>query len=214
MSGRERSHRDPECGFTLVETLVSVLIFALIAVLSYDGLELLIKARSTAERDYLRSDRSDLALALITQDLLHLRARVVRDSLGEFSRAYVAPGGDYLLRFTRGGLPPVPGSRGGLQRVAYSLDDDGSLRRAVWPAVDLGADLQPLQQVLLVNVREARFEQLDAKGEWQRSWPPLNRDLPADYLPRAVRLTLELQDGEKLRLLVPGVDYALAEPAA
>jgi general secretion pathway protein J len=198
---RGRSH-----GFTLVEMLVSVMILAVISLLAYDGLGLVLRARESAQRGFDQTTTPARATALLLQDLLHLRARPTRDALGDTAPAYRAPAGDYLLEFTRGGLPGAPGSAGGLQRIGYVLDREGRLWRATWPVADLGAALDPGEEMLLGQLRDMRVEQLDAAGNWLGAWPPATGRAAASMLPRAVRVTLEFSDGEEFQLLVPGLE--------
>lgn len=184
-------------GFTLLELLVALAIFAVLATLAYSGLKAMVDARQqvTAEAESLT--RLQIAFTLIERDLEQAAARPIRDEFGERQPAFVSFSGlDQVLELTRGGWSnPVGRLRSSEQRVAYRLDDD-RLLRAAWSDLDRLPDSKPVVQVILVGVDSLKVEFLDDQDKWLDHWPPRNMDEKKQkeqvLLPRAVAFSLEI----------------------
>ncbi len=198
----EPHHRS---GFTLIEILVALVIFAVLSVLGYQGLTAVVNYSERTRTDYEEHNQLHRATVILMQDLLHLRARTVRDRLGGRLRAYDTSDQDYEITFTRGALPSIVGSSlGGMQRVGYSVSEENQLLRWVWPTLDAFGQNQPDARVLLDSVKRVEFFQLNARNEFEQNWPPLNETLAPDELPRMIRMEIEMENGMRLTRLLPG----------
>jgi general secretion pathway protein J len=203
-------------GFTLLEVLVAVGIFALFSAMAYGSLLRILDTRDRleTERDYWRT--LSLSLMLIEEDLAQARGRAVRgpDGLTVLpafrgqavdSRAL----GEPSLEFTRGGQVVLgDGARSDMQRVGYQLRE-GTLSRLVWPALDLPPVSEPRELPLLEHVEELRVRFYDKPsaqqpGRWVNSWPATTQTgvpMAPDALPLAVELTLKIEGrGEIVRV--------------
>lgn len=200
------SYKRVVSGFTLIEVLVALIIFALLSVFSVQGF-LMVANMEQRNRDAVASEQAFHALwSLIGQDLLHIRQRPTRDQFGVVEGAYVASVDPYLVEFTRGGLPSLPVSPGGMIRVAYSLSDDGELIRTTWPALDAPISDDVQQRVLMDGIAEVQFEQLNEDNYFESVWPPLNfQGNGANLMPSMIRVSIETIDGLTMTRLLPGV---------
>lgn len=142
-------------GFTLVEVMVSLLIFGLLAAA---GVGLL--TTSITNREVVKAASDDAAALLrvhrsVKADLGQAIDRSVRSGAGQDGSAFVASGGEALLTLTRTGrVNPGQADRSSLQRVEYRLSD-GRLIRRVRASVDAG-DWGP-PQVLMEGVGAVRL---------------------------------------------------------
>jgi general secretion pathway protein J len=190
--------RASEAGFTLVELLVALAIFAMIAVAgvtllrSGSDTQIAVKARLD---EYSRLNRLTNAME---GDLAQAVARPVRDLAGAPVPAFTegetaAPGALFgLVRAGWSNYYDAP--RAGLQRVAYAIEG-GTLKRLRWPMLDGAA---PSEAAILVeNVTSARLQFRDEKGEWRNDWTATD----AGALPRAIELRLTLQGKPEQRML-------------
>lgn len=191
-------------GFTLVEILVALLIMSVLSVLAYQAFDGILQMEARSKEDFLEENRRSLATSIILNDFLHMRPRPVRDQLGGIRNAYLAPSGDYVVEFTRGGLPDFDTMRGGIQRLGYRVENS-QLIRTSWPTADAGATLEPLDQVLATGIREIRVEQFDGDSRFVPLWPPVNQNLTPDALPAMVRITLVTAAGDEQEILIPGL---------
>ena len=196
-------------GFTLLEILVAVGIFALFSAMAYGSLLRILDTRDRLdkERDFWHG--VTLSLMQIEEDLGQARARSVRNSLGlqpvsEFlgqpvdSRAL----GEASVEFTRGGRVVFGDSvRSDLQRIGYRLREQ-TLERLVWPALDRAPDSKPRELPLLEHVQEMRVRFYAPAGGWVDYWPAPGQSPPADdKLPAAVEMTLKIEGrGEIVRI--------------
>lgn len=187
--------RRSAAGFTLVEVLVALLIFGMIAAAGTALLAVSVRAQGTtgAALDDL-GDLNRLS-AILTADLAQAQDRPARDRTGTLLPAFTGGNGTTpLLRLVRGGWTNVDeAARPTLQKVEYRLEN-GALERVGYPALDGAA---PLPSVLLVD-RVAgvalRFRYL---GAWSDRW-----DGAGDAaLPQAAELTLTREGGRAYRLL-------------
>jgi len=189
-------------GFTLIEVIVVLLIFAIVAMLAYGGLDAVLKARAHVMASLERTASLQRAYVRLRNDLQQLRARSARDGYGEPQGALtVLPDG--AVEFTRSGWRnPLGQPRSALERVAYRLDDDSRLVRVSWRALDRAQDAAPAEVVVLEQVEEVRWRFLQGT-EWADAWPPAGTAGAAtlDEVPRAVELTLTLKDLGEVRLL-------------
>lgn len=197
-----------QAGFTLVEVVVALVIFALISVTCFRGLMFILDYVERDRAYYQDQSQLQRAWSILLQDFLHMRPRTDRDRLGGVTRAYQTDFGDYLLIMTRGGMPSITGSESGLQRIAYSVDEEGQFLRWTWPGIDLYDDVEPTSQVLFSGVSSVQFQQLNSSNEYEPNWPPLNEQTAADALPRMIKLVLQMQDGSEVERLIPGVETA------
>jgi general secretion pathway protein J len=185
MSGDRRQTR----GFTLIEVLIAVAVFGLMATMAYSGLNSSLNiSRETGLRSE-RLHRLQLAVALIQRDLTQISLHPSRDEFGDVQPAVLTDNkGDYLLEFSRSGWRNPAGQlRGTLQRVGYVLEEN-KLYREYWPHFHRGPNEKPVRALLLEGVAEIRFEFLDPAMQWQQQWPPVNT--PASVMPLAVRVTV------------------------
>jgi len=162
-------------GFTLLELLISLVIFGLIAAMAYSGLNNVLIARSQTEAHVQQLYKLQMALTMMERDVEQVVDRPTRDEYGDEKPALVGNEyGDYLLEFTRTGwLNPLSSPRSNLQRVAYTVKDE-KLIRTIWYVLDRSQDSEHYDTVLLDDVKNLEFRYLDANSEWQRSWPPQN----------------------------------------
>ncbi len=151
-------------GFTLLELLVAIGIFALVSAIAYGSLIHFMddRAHLDAEHEFWR--KLSLVYIRMEDDFSQARDRPIRDPIGlpnpqpafrgqpTDTRATGAPS----VEFTRGGVLTLgSGTRSDLQRVGYRLDD-GTLKRLVWPVLDPGPQTEPLELPLLKNVESFR----------------------------------------------------------
>lgn len=158
------------CGFTLLEMLVALAVFAVIGVMSG---QLVQQIAGISERIGSRGEQLvalQRAANLMRRDLQQLAYRPVRDQLGDAGQAVQINQGD-LLEFTRRGWSnPLGAPRSELQRVGYQLDK-GALYRLFWPVLDRASDGEPVRQLMLAEVESIEVAAVDAKGEEHGYWP-------------------------------------------
>jgi len=190
----------PVRGFTLLELLVALAIFAAIGVMAYSGLANVMRQQAQTEAYSDRMQDLQLPHQIPARDFEQFIPRDIRNEFGDTSPALVS-GGNYAgVEFTRAGYPnPARFLRSNLQRVAY-LVDDGRLLRRSWRVLDRSQDSLPDAQVLVGQVQGFVLRYLDKQNNWQERWPPATVGaVPAapgtpSQWPLAVEVQLSLDD--------------------
>jgi general secretion pathway protein J len=192
-------------GFTLLELLVAMAIFAIIGALAMGGLNAVLSQQEIARVQLERLHHVQRALRLLSGDFSQYNPRSVLDQLGTAEDPIVAPCGvDALVCFTHDGWrnPFARSPRGTLQRTQYRLDDD-KLVREYWAVLDRTLINEPREEVLLDNVEgfELAYLERGGDGTWQSQWPPLNAGPNSYPALAAVRIAVVLKDwGEIVRI--------------
>lgn len=188
-------------GFTLLELLVALAIFAVLGVLAYGGLRHVITLDSGLRTALARHERLELSMLVLTEDLRHAVPRSVRDALGEREPALHAGLDGELLTLTRA-APDLPGLRDGaaLVRVRYRLVD-GALYRDVWARLDRtpGTGFSSRRLLEGVDTLALRFF---ADAAWSEYWPRAAAAATADILPRGIEIAIDFGDGGEVRRVV------------
>jgi general secretion pathway protein J len=187
----------PRCaaGFTLLELLVAVAIFAVIGAMAYGGLQNVMDQQQQTTLHAERLKRLQLVYRILQRDLEQIVDRSIRNEFGDPVEALVGGSGFNGVEFSRAGYPnPAGFLRSEIQRVAYIPDQDRLLRRS-WRVLDRAQDTQPDEQVLVENMVEFALRFLDRNREWQENWPPLSGSGSGPGGgPRAVEVELELEN--------------------
>lgn len=189
-------------GFTLVELLVALAIFAILSGFAYRGLATLLDSREALQRESRKWRDVSLFIGRVERDLGAVLNRAAKGasgtSLAPVSSAIEASDGREGLALTRSGSPLQESALAAPQRIAYRLRE-GRVERLAWASVDAAPRDEPVPVAVLGQVGALAFRFLDARGEWRPTW-----GLPgsADTLPAAVEMTVQLASGEKVVRLV------------
>ena len=180
-----------EAGFTLVEVLVSLLIFSLISVGTIVALTATLDARDRAQEQMARTETLAAAHRLLSEDFATLTQRTNRDGLGGIiDETRLPPRSDQLV-LTRRGRPNPDGlfARGDILRVSWRVEN-GQLIRAFLPHENPARVDASIDRIILEGVREMRVEPLFPEGT-VRGLTPLASVLSAP----AVSIELTHADG-------------------
>lgn len=189
-------------GFTLLEVLVSVAIFALLAVGAYAVLNQAQQAQAQLDGRAERLAEVQRAINALQQDLEQLALRPTRDEFGDSSPLLKADGSDpehSSMTFTRSGWRnPIGLPRSSLQHLTWRMDQ-GKLRREYSLFTDRSPQTPLRGGVMLTRVKSMSLKFLadgDASRstDWQTSWPANALDKKDTSVPRAAEVSLELVD--------------------
>lgn len=193
-------------GFTLIEIMVAVAIFAVMSMLAWGALG---RSLGNAEMLTERMDRLQAiqrTMQMLASELTQAAPRPVRNELGDAYLPAVMSslGDDFALQVTHGGWRNPAGlPRSTLQRTAYRIEED-QLVRYHWTVLDRTYANEPIQTILLDEVEGLLFRFYDDNGEASEVWPPQGATGAAALRvrPRAIEVILVLPDeGEITRLL-------------
>lgn len=191
----------PQDGFTLVELIISLFIFGLLAAAGVGLLSYSSQSQAvTAQR--LESVAAERRLtAVLTNDLAQAVPRISRDLTGAPEPAFRGGQGPVLLRYVRAGLSNDGArSRSGIQRVEWRIEK-GQLLRTARALVDGAAEVEPVSMAANVERISLRFRN---EGIWQSDWMPAD---PVE-LPEAVELIITRKGEAPLtRLFLAGAGY-------
>lgn len=153
-------------GFTLIEVLIAMAIFAVVSAMTFQGLQtsLVVQQKVTGRSDELNDIQ--LLMTLMFDDFLNMSRRPIREALGNKIRPYferdieeysATDSYDCPVAFTRAGAEPGGLVRAGIYRVAYCLQAD-ELYRLSWPVLDRAQDSEPAESLLLQRVEQFEVE--------------------------------------------------------
>jgi general secretion pathway protein J len=201
------THSSPKwgSGFTLLELLVALSIFAVIAMLAYSGLLSVLQIGARVEQTTQQLTRLQLTFQRLNQDMSQLIYRPIRNEYGDSLPAI--QGALQQIELTRAGWRnPSQQPRGHLQRVNYSLEKQ-TLWRTYWQVLDRTRDSQPQRSALLTDVTAFKLRFLDAQMEWHEAWVSSDTAQPVEntLILKAIEVTLSITDWGELTWLFPTV---------
>lgn len=196
-------------GFSLIEILVALVVFAAMAAITWGALGQIARTRDALAAQQDRFAAVARTVGDLERDLRQAISRPVRGNYGEVVPALLGSGEQVELSRV-GFANPRAETRSNIERVAYALDQR-TLQRNRWSVLDRAAGSVPDRREMIDRVSSLRFRFLDAQGIWRERWPP--REVSAEQLPRAVEWRITLEDFGELRRVI-ALPSSLPEKAA
>ena len=188
-----------QAGFTLLELMVAMSIFAVMSLMIFGGLKEVLDVRSATDLHTKRLTELQIAFMHIGRDMRQFNNRGIRDQFGSNLESLKGNEiGQYKIELTRDGYSNYAKvNRSSLQRVAYGIDDN-KLYRYHWLVLDRAADSEPVKMLLLDNIEGFKLRYLDTGAstttgisrDWVTYWPPIS----GTVIPDVIEVTLELDD--------------------
>lgn len=186
-----------QAGFTLVELLISLLIFGLLAAAGVGLLAFSVRAQEASSERLDEVSAIRRVGAILTADLAQATPRLARDMDGARMPAFVGEGGGpgrITLGFVRRGWSNGGDlARASLQRVEYRFVD-GRLERQSWPMLDGAEPGKPAIVLRGVTSLAVRYRR---KGEWRETWDAQR----VEAMPDAVEVVMDLDRIGRVRQL-------------
>ncbi len=177
-------------GFTLLEMLVALAVFAVLGLMSSQMVSRVLDVHKVAIARGERLGELQRAMQLMQRDVLEIAPRSVRDEMGD-ALPVMRIGSDTALELTRNGWRnPLGQRRSEMQRVAYVARDD-ILYRYYWNVLDRAEDTKPVIQELLHDVSVVEVRAVDVSGNEHAFWP-LGGDLDSDPASKLAAIQVRL----------------------
>ncbi len=189
-----------ELGFTLVEVLIALFIFAVISVGATQALTASLRGKTQMNTHLEQVSNLENMRALLRSDMASIALVQRREPYGNPEPYILKNGRDTLLDFTRTGRANPGGlsARGELQHVAY-IFEHGQLIRRSFNQINPAPQSGHIDRVLMVGLTKAElqfFSHTNGYGLYLEQIS-LQAEQPTNLL-RAVRLELEFDTGETL----------------
>lgn len=196
-------------GFTLLEMLVAMAVFAIMSMVAYQGLRAVLDADQITREQAQRLADLQVTLSVLERDLAQVIDVPVRDEFGDrLPPLRLRAGGETdLLELVRAGA----GGDQRIRRTAWRITERG-LEREMWPGVDIVdaeamrvrpfAELVGAEQILGLDSGFFFIVRTEEGLERVESWPPPDASEDGASLPLAVELVLDLPGVGPIRRLM------------
>jgi len=149
-------------GFTLLEMIVAISIFAVIAALSYGTLNRTTTIANNLNTHFSKAATLQIFFLQLHRDIVGIVNRPVRDGVGDPEAAFLAnpdqpPATGELLRITTSNVDPSSDSYQHLVRVAWRLRNN-KLFRVQWQVLDRDQDSIELSRMMLDKVENVTLQ--------------------------------------------------------
>jgi general secretion pathway protein J len=192
-----------QCGFSLVELLVAMAVLAVLASVSFRGLNSILEAEAHVQSETRRWNDVAVVIAHMARDLSLAVPRAVRDDIGGVRAAMTIERAmneaQSQLVVTRLGDGDSASPQSDLRRIGYRLRA-GTLEYLVWPSTDAAPNTAPTVNPLLEDVGDVQWRALSQEGSWTSVWPAGQK---ANALPRAVEAQIVLAGGRRITRIFP-----------
>ena len=157
-------------GFTLLELVVALGVFAVIGLISAQLLSHSITVTDKVLERSAHLIEIQRAVSTIQRDIEQHAGRSIRNRLGDFEQS-IELRSDTELELTRNGWSnPLGQHRSNLQRVSFHVVGDELVRR-FWYVLDRPTDPISRDQVLLSGVSSLTFNVIDDQDQKHSFWP-------------------------------------------
>jgi len=191
-------------GMTLLEILVALTIFILLAGAGYSGLQQGLNIEESLQQQRIYWRRLDSVMTLFQQDFDQVRNLSQRMPLSA-TRAFVGSAGPdpsaqgEILLFTRGGHASfAAGVVSPYQKIAYRYRN-GTLFRASWPRLNMPEASQAEEAEILGQVSAISLKFMNADHQWFEYWPITSGSVQAQGLPELIELTMTLENEQSYK---------------
>jgi len=192
-------NKQKACGFTLIEIIVAVAVFAVLSTLAYGGLNQVLKGQSVLQSSSNQIKDLQLTFRYLEKDINQLINRPIRNQYQDLQPAFVGDE-EKAMSFTHAGWRN-PGNlvRSKLQRVSYELSEN-TLKRHTWGHLDGAIAEDFFTTDLLEEVETIKLRYLDAANQWHARWPPLNTaNNQQAGIPRAMELVIKVEKIDEIK---------------
>ena len=182
-------------GFTLLEIVVAVAIFAVISSILFPALFQFLEMRERVDEKHQQISGLQKTFLFLANDLRFAVNRLSKDEYGDQRKTTILLDDDNLIEFTTA-YPDL--SLNGLnvpRRVIWQLND-GVLQRVQYPVMDPESETRKILQSLLINVKSVEFKVSQIKdgrdnvdSRWQEQ----------SYLPDLIEVNIELDNDIEYR---------------
>ncbi|TAL65624.1 MAG: type II secretion system protein GspJ [Legionella sp.] len=198
-------------GFTLIEILIALTVFAILATITSTALYNAFTTRSRVNAQAERLNTMQLAISIIQQDTTQAITRAIRGNEMRLFGVFI--GRKNYTEFTRDGFinPQSIEKRSTLKRVALVCQDDQLIHRT-WESLDVPDRNVFEDKVLLDGLTECRFnyvnKTLQVLNEWREQ--SMTGSANPEPFPKALQVNLKLKDWGAMNMLfiIPGALYA------
>lgn len=189
-------------GYTLIEVMIALVVFAIIATLSSSVMYHVFDIRERVAIQANQLGELQLAITLLEHDMVQYVPRTVH---GNDMRTFSSFVGTYhYMEFTRGGLvnPNAKEKRSGLKRVAYSCNQNQLVRRT-WEVLDTPVRNDYQDRILLSNLKSCSFSYISIYQQLMPEWRAYNveQNQKVQAIPSGVQLVVDPYGWGKMTFL-------------
>lgn len=199
-------------GYTLIEVMVALTLFAIIAVIASSVMFQAFDIRARVASQANQLNELQLAITILERDVTQLVPRAVHANDMRTFAAFI--GTSQYVEFTRGGLvnPHATAKRSTLKRVAYLCKKRELIRRS-WEVLDPLERHQYEDKILFSGLEECSFSYVSVFNQMMPEWHAftIEQNQKIESLPSALQLTINPFRWGKVKLLfvIPGGLYAI-----
>jgi general secretion pathway protein J len=169
-------------GFTLLEVLIALSLFAVLSAMAFGGLNQLLSQHQQLQKKQQRFVDLQSTIQVLERDFTHIQPRSTRDTYGDAQAALTG-------NSTPGFMYQVQGQK---------------LWRSYFPQLDAGIGNSPVRYTLMDQVTNFKVRFLPNKKQWINYWPPIDQQGKPNLkeLPKAIEIELSTIDLGTVKRLI------------